>query len=687
MTKVKEIINIYTLKHNGKEQALIFYYDNKNEVKQYLVNSNDKNYSLFKENSKREITFSDLENNLEAIIFASKDGKINSLSAKNLLNNIKNKFLETALAASIVAMPSLSACNNKKVTDANIYETQMSGTTSAKEETSAKEGTSTKDFSKMTYEELISATTLEAQKNAMKAVGEVLDDVNVKLGSKVNEKDIVAGISFDEATAMYVASNNLSATQIAAIYNGYSVKAGNVEENYKNAFNLLTYNLVMADNKEVDLSKFSSDSEGVKFVSKYNNLYYAIKAAKNKEDIEKALNNFYTTFRQDYSYILNKEDIEIGFAHDYYTELNNRYEVLPLIYATALEVQYRNFTQTLTTEEINIINQYGICNELEDIFRLVQDVTNEIDCNTDCIVKVDECDFENNPKYTDFRKASNAKLGKYAIVKGVSRKIEELTTLISKLNITFINGEYTISTYENGYYYEYNSDGSVVVKEVTETTYKNTTSTNTITREEAIKKFGLARVEEMEKEAKAKCEANIAKENEEAKKQGYYEASIVDNAITKEIERDTRAKEKIVQEKENDFNNKINEANNQINKNNESQTDQNKPINEKDFGDHNVTFDKNYTDGNGNLDSSVKNIGTDSKGVEEQLPDPNETGKKFDTYSASTDSNIIEYIPNELNDNPVIVDATTTSYEGIVETYVESLDGIGETENNKVLTK
>ena len=30
MTKVKEIINIYTLKHNGKEQALIFYYDNKN---------------------------------------------------------------------------------------------------------------------------------------------------------------------------------------------------------------------------------------------------------------------------------------------------------------------------------------------------------------------------------------------------------------------------------------------------------------------------------------------------------------------------------------------------------------------------------------------------------------------------------------------------------------------------------
>ena len=191
----------------------------------------------------------------------------------------------------------------------------------------------------------------------------------------------------------------------------------------------------------------------------------------------------------------------------------------------------------------------------------------------------------------------------------------------------------------------------------------------------------------MEKEAKAKCEANIAKENEEVKKQGYYEASIVDNAITKEIEADTRAKEKIVQEKENDFNNKINEANNQINKNNESQTDQNKPINEKDFGDHNVTFDKNYTDGNGNLDSSVKNIGTDSKGVEEQLPDPNETGKKFDTYSASTDSNIIEYIPNEINDNPVIVDATTTSYEEIVETYVESLDGIGEEENNKVLTK
>ena len=75
-----------------------------------------------------------------------------------------------------------------------------------------------------------------------------------------------------------------------------------------------------------------------------------------------------------------------------------------------------------------------------------------------------------------------------------------------------------------------------------------------------------------------------------------------------------------------------------------------KPVNERDFGDHNVDFDNDHSDDNGNLDNSVKDITTDGSGANNgALPDPNETGRKFDAAAtgasnATIADQYVEYV-------------------------------------------
>ena len=53
-------------------------------------------------------------------------------------------------------------------------------------------------------------------------------------------------------------------------------------------------------------------------------------------------------------------------------------------------------------------------------------------------------------------------------------------------------------------------------------------------------------------------------------------------------------------------------------------------VNEGDFGDHDVDFDQDHSDSQGNLDGSVGSITEDGTGADQDLPDPNETGKELD---------------------------------------------------------
>ena len=80
---------------------------------------------------------------------------------------------------------------------------------------------------------------------------------------------------------------------------------------------------------------------------------------------------------------------------------------------------------------------------------------------------------------------------------------------------------------------------------------------------------------------------------------------------------------------------RIDDANDQIDQNHDSDPSNDRPVNEDDFGDHNVHFDDDHQDGNGNLNDSVENITTDPTGdqTDQPLPDPNVTGAAFDAQA------------------------------------------------------
>ena len=105
---------------------------------------------------------------------------------------------------------------------------------------------------------------------------------------------------------------------------------------------------------------------------------------------------------------------------------------------------------------------------------------------------------------------------------------------------------------------------------------------------------------------------------------------------------------------------KIDEANDKIKDNDKDDDKSNDdPVNEKDFGDHNVDFYDDYSDEDGNLDPSVKDITTDPTGDEtgKDLPDPNETGKKFDSKVVKSNWNLE---PTKPIDRDTPVDDTST---------------------------
>ena len=133
--------------------------------------------------------------------------------------------------------------------------------------------------------------------------------------------------------------------------------------------------------------------------------------------------------------------------------------------------------------------------------------------------------------------------------------------------------------------------------------------------------------------------------------------------------------------------NKVNDANSTINNGG--------TVNESDFGGHDVDFDPEHEDGNGNLNDSVTDITTDGTGAktENDLPDPNQTGAIFDgTASATTTTKTgtdTEYVDNEglVEYEEPYYGGTSMSNEEIVNAYIAHLESQGASESAKVYTK
>ena len=97
-------------------------------------------------------------------------------------------------------------------------------------------------------------------------------------------------------------------------------------------------------------------------------------------------------------------------------------------------------------------------------------------------------------------------------------------------------------------------------------------------------------------------------------------------------------------------------------------------VNEGDFGDHDVDFDQDHSDSQGNLDGSVGSITEDGTGADQDLPDPNETGKELDDNEPDY-SNRPE---GTISGSPAESDFTTTDTSSQTMTNEEVADAIVE---------
>lgn len=194
---------------------------------------------------------------------------------------------------------------------------------------------------------------------------------------------------------------------------------------------------------------------------------------------------------------------------------------------------------------------------------------------------------------------------------------------------------------------------------------------NTGYRNEAVSQAG----EEAVKKAETAVDEELEKQNAAAQQQAQAEADKNSTAAKNEVANDQA-----------DMQNKVDNANDTINNGG--------TVNEDDFGNHNVDFDPEHEDGNGNLNDSVTDITTDGTGAktENDLPDPNQTGAIFDgtalstTGTATTDD---EYVDNEglVEYEEPYYGGTSMTNEEIVNAYIASLEGQGEAEAAKVYTK
>lgn len=523
------------------------------------------------------------------------------------------------------------------------------------------------------YLNLLARTTEIPQKEIMQAQSVNIDTYNRDFANKYIEegKDVKAGLTWDETVALNLAYNDYTKDQIKVMFNGAEVDSTAMMNAYKNAtLQLMGAYVISTRENPVNSSKFLVNEKHQKFVEKYNDLFLNIKEANGKDRVT-ALNAFYKELHQDFP--ISDKIREEGISHADSRKQVESYKAAVSPIVAAAEIMFQNTSgidHTLSDKAIAYFNDLGLCNLVEDKFERAEVITLSAATN------------DKQPLYEDYRSTKIEELkteGNYPI-DDMHRDLSRLAEFQKWVNGHFkfekgINTGVIVATKTKTYSSSY-----------TKTTTKTETSTTkTDSRKEAVDKAGEEAVKEAEKKAGKEIERDNAKKEEEAKK----EADKKSDAAKKEEAADAA-----------DMQDKIDKANDDIENGNK--------VNEGDFGDHDVDFDDEFEDGNGNLDDSVKDITTDGNGAktENDLPDPNKTGEAFDSQAPTSNSGTSNNVPDSENsvensnggssssgagqdiyeyEEPYTYTAARVyTNEEIVDAYIASLEGVGSDEAVKV---
>ena len=458
--------------------------------------------------------------------------------------------------------------------------------------------------------------------------------------------DVKAALTWDEMMALNLAYNDYSPEQISAMFNGAEVDATTFSNAYKNGTLQLMGAYVIADDEDpVNSYKFLQDEQQQEFVKKYEYLFYACKNAQTEEEMIERVNMFYAELHKDFP--ITEEVRTQGISHAEGREQIEPYKlaVTPIVAASEMMFQNLDIDHTLSDKAIDYFNDLGLCNLADSIFEKAMYIT-----------LTDETD-EKNPTYDQFKAIKIAELEAED-----SYNIGDEERDLSQLD--------EFKYWVNGYYLEKFGD----VKEAGRVTTSTHTSTHTTTRtettthttdsrEEAVQQAGEQKVQAAEDEV----DAELERQNEEARKKAEAEAERKRQEEQAKADEERRKQEEQVRQDQNDLQEDINDAN-QVIQNGGT-------VNEDDFGDHNVQFDDEYSDENGNLDPSVGNITTDGTGAvdgDAELPDADSLGEAS-SYSATSSEPVVN-----TSGQQVIEYEEPVSYEQMVDEYIRGLEQQGQ---------
>ena len=496
------------------------------------------------------------------------------------------------------------------------------------------------------YLNLLEKSTNADQKATMTHQGQSLDVFNRDFANAFIEagKDVKASLTWDEMMALNLAYNTYNKDQIRIMFNGAEVDSKVMSDAYRNAtLQLMGAYVISTRENPVNSSAFLTNPEQQAFVEKYNNLFLTMKETTGDEQVA-AINAFYAELHKDFP--ITEKVREEGISHADARASVEPYmaAVTPMVMAS--EIMFQNVSgtdQTLSDKAIKYFNDIGLCNLVDEQFERAETIT--LTAETD----------DKQPLYTEFRNAKIVELiyeGNYP-TDDAHRDLSQLAEFQR-----WVNGHFEIV------------DGVNTGVIITNSTTTPTETTVTSSRQEAVDKAG----EQAVTDAENKVDADLASQNEAARKEAEAEAAKKSEAAKKEAEDDAA-----------DMQNQINDANNTINNGG--------TVNEDDFGDHDVDFNEEFEDGNGNLDDSVEDITTDGTGAktEEDLPDPNQTGAIFDGQASTGTSTSTSTTDTVIVDNSGIYEYEEPYYgmtnEEIVNAYIASLEGQGAAETAKVYQK
>ena len=482
----------------------------------------------------------------------------------------------------------------------------------------------------MSFDEYLEGSSSIRQKEVVSMMSNYTDYFNIDFANTYLEegKNVKASLNWEyEIPALTIAYNDFSKDEIKEIFNGAEFNAQQLDASYKNATLQLFGAYVISDReKPVAIYDLIESQEGKIFVQNFEDKFYNILEAKNKEEKLERVKEFYQELYK--CYPISKDIREVGISHANANDMiDEPYKLAVIPMVIALEVMCQNLDKdfTLPDDIIEYFNDLGLCNYAYSKFEKVASV---LYC------------ADSKESYRCFIMLTEKKIGELTelnayVFDDEQRELTKLDKFQERVNNNWhlcydddgkFNGNIA-KTYKIG------GKAVVITQNITQSrkikvhyvTKKTIRQTDKF--EELVKAVGYAEaikiVEEVDAEfakenMKARAEAE-AKANAEAGRQ-----QAIEDAKADELKKQVAAENELTKKQIEYINKLLSEG---------------KTINKENLPD-NIKIDNDYFDEQGNLKPYVKEITTNPEG-KDKLPDPNKTN--FDEGKDNSDKGEQDY--------------------------------------------